>query len=101
MEMLAAIHGLEKCEAKELIQLRSDSKYVVNGIKEWLPAWKKKNWKTSDGKSVKNQDLWQQLDQLNRALKIDWQWVRGHSGNPGNERADALAVAQIRVNSYF
>jgi ribonuclease HI len=100
MEMLAAIRGLEKCEAGELIQLHSDSKYVVNGITEWLPGWKKKNWKTSDGKPVKNQDLWQKLDQLNTTLKIDWRWVRGHNGNAGNERADLLAVSQIKNSGY-
>ena len=73
------------------IVLHLDSSYVRNGITGWIHGWKKKGWRTSDGKPVKNVELWQQLDLLAGKFDIDWRWVKGHAGDPGNERADELA----------
>jgi ribonuclease HI len=82
------------------VTLHLDSQYVRKGITEWLAGWKAKGWRTASGQPVKNVDLWQQLDALvrERGHRIEWRWIRGHSGDPGNERADALAnqgVAQV------
>jgi ribonuclease HI len=86
MELTAAIKALE-CIKKDIpIIIYTDSKYVLEGITKWIFGWKKKNWK-----KVKNIDLWQQLDILNQKFNVDWQWVKGHSGNAGNDIADALA----------
>ncbi|MEB3224507.1 MAG: ribonuclease HI [Synechococcus sp.] len=93
MEMQAAIQALEfvrEHRHQEPIRLFTDSKYVIDGITKWIKGWQKKGWKTATGNPVLNQDLWQQLNQLN-SLKIDWCHVRGHSGEAGNERADAIA----------
>lgn len=95
MEMQAAIAALQYYKdfgQSNIIALYTDSEYVKNGITKWLPGWKKKGWKTSTGKPVLNQDLWEQLDQLD-SPKIEWRYVRGHSGDPGNERCDAIARA--------
>nr|B8HPS9.1 RecName: Full=Ribonuclease H; Short=RNase H [Cyanothece sp. PCC 7425] len=94
MEMQAAIAALEFCQAAghPPVILYTDSEYVKKGITEWLPGWKRKGWKTAQGKPVLNQDLWQVLDQLN-TKSVNWQYVRGHSGNAGNERCDAIARA--------
>jgi len=73
------------------VQVHTDSQYVQKGISEWMSGWKKRGWRTADGKPVKNQDLWQELDALSRKHRIEWNWVRGHAGHPENERADALA----------
>ena len=116
MEMQAAIAALEflsqdKAAAdSEAVILHTDSEYVKNGITKWIKGWKKKGWKTSAGKPVLNKDLWQQLDQLSQTLttqdlKVDWRYVRGHSGNPGNERCDEIARAYshaqpISLNQY-
>jgi ribonuclease HI len=75
------------------VELWSDSKYVLDGLKEWLPGWKAKGWKTASKKPVKNQDLWQRLDALLLQHEITFHWVRGHDDHPENERCDALAVA--------
>lgn len=94
MELQASIVALEAYEASgqtQPITLYTDSEYVRNGITKWISGWKKKGWKTAAGKPVMNQDLWQELDELNSS-KITWQYVKGHSGDPGNERADAIAV---------
>ena len=91
MELMAAIQGLETLKRDCNIQLYTDSKYVLQGITEWLPNWKKRGWKTAARKPVKNEDLWRKLDSAIQKHKIDWQWVKGHSGNAGNERADTLA----------
>lgn len=94
MELQASIVALEAYEASgqtQPITLYTDSEYVRNGITKWISGWKKKGWKTAAGKPVMNQDLWQELDELNSS-KINWQYVKGHSGDPGNERADAIAV---------
>lgn len=95
MELLAAIKALESLTRPCEVCLTTDSQYVRKGILEWLTNWKKKNWITSAKKPVKNKDLWQQLDQLNQTHKIDWQWIKGHSGHPENERADQLANEAI------
>lgn len=92
MELTAAIRALEALKRPGLlVHLYSDSRYVLSGIEQWLPVWKAKAWKTSNRKPVLNQDLWQQLDQLNQQHQVVWHWVKGHSGDTGNERADGLA----------
>jgi ribonuclease HI len=95
MEMQATIAGLEYYQAsgqKEGVVLYTDSQYVINGITKWISGWKKKGWKSSTGKAVLNQDLWEELDALN-SRKIEWRYVKGHSGDEGNERCDRIAVA--------
>jgi len=91
MELTAAIRALEALRRRCHVQLYTDSQYLRNGITEWLPAWKRRGWRTADRKPVKNQDLWEQLDRLAAEHEVEWHWVRGHSGHAGNERADALA----------
>lgn len=92
MEMTAVIQALQALKKPCNITLYTDSKYVMNGITEWLPNWKKNNWRTSNKKSaVKNVDLWQKIDELIAQHEIRWVWVKGHDGNPDNERVDALA----------
>lgn len=95
MELMAAIEALRALKRPVQVTLYTDSKYVCTGIEEWLPAWKQRGWKTADKKPVKNQDLWQVLDHVRGQHQIRWKWVKGHAGNPGNERADALANAAI------
>ncbi len=92
MELTAAIKALEALKSDEIkVDLYTDSKYVMNGINEWIINWKKKNWKTSAKRPVKNVDLWQKLDILNQKYPINWHWVKGHSGDEGNDMADLLA----------
>ncbi|WP_339739054.1 ribonuclease HI [uncultured Maricaulis sp.] len=92
MEMMAAIQALEAMKANHHdIILVTDSGYLRDGIMKWIHGWKKRGWKTADRKPVKNVDLWQRLDVLAQNHKIEWRWVRGHTGDPGNERADELA----------
>jgi ribonuclease HI len=93
MEMMAVIRALEALKRPCQVKLHLDSKYVLQGITEWLPGWKAKGWKTANKQPVKNMDLWQQLDALvnSGGHEIEWIWVKGHAGDPGNERADALA----------
>lgn len=92
MELTAAIKALEAIKSKDIdINLYTDSKYVMNGIKDWIKGWKAKGWKTAAKKPVKNVDLWQRLDTLNATHTVHWHWVKGHSGDEGNEMADALA----------
>ncbi|MDA8574019.1 ribonuclease HI [Alphaproteobacteria bacterium] len=91
MEMMAAIMALESLKRPMAVDLYTDSTYVRSGITEWLPGWKRRNWRTAAKKPVKNVDLWQRLDSAAAAHQIDWHWVKGHAGNPGNERADELA----------
>ena len=90
MEMRAAIEAL-KATGDAPIVLHTDSQYVKNGINDWIRGWKRNGWKTASKKPVKNKDLWQELDALTEDRDIDWRWVKGHSGHPGNERADELA----------
>ena len=91
MELTAAIEGLRALKRPAEVILYTDSKYVMDGIREWLPNWKARGWRTASKKPVKNKDLWQELDAETQRHEIHWKWVRGHTGNPGNEAADALA----------
>lgn len=92
MELTAVIEALKALKVRCVISLYTDSKYVMDGVNEWLPNWKKNNWRTSNKKSaVKNMDLWQQLDSLLEKHEILWNWVKGHNGHPENERVDKLA----------
>ena len=93
MEMMAAIQALETLNRPCRVELHTDSQYVMKGITEWLPGWKARGWKTAAKQPVKNVDLWQRLDALvtGAGHRIEWRWVKGHDGDPGNERADALA----------
>jgi ribonuclease HI len=91
MEMTAVIRALESLKRPSTVEVHTDSQYVQKGISEWMAGWKRRNWRTADGKPVKNQDLWLQLDALSQLHTIEWKWVRGHNGHPENERADALA----------
>ena len=91
MELTAAIEALNALKGSRKVLLHTDSTYVMNGINEWLPRWKERGWKTVAKKPVKNQDLWQALDQAISFHQVEWNWVRGHSGVSGNEEADALA----------
>ena len=91
MELLAAIEALNALKGPRSVILHTDSKYVMDGINDWMPNWKKRGWKTSAKKPVKNQDLWMALDEAIARHQIKWKWVRGHTGVPGNEEADALA----------
>ena len=91
MELTAAIEGLRALKRPAEVILYTDSKYVMDGIREWLPNWKARGWRTASKKPVKNKDLWQELDAETQRHEIRWKWVRGHTGNPGNEAADALA----------
>jgi ribonuclease HI len=95
MELKAAIEALKALNGSREVLLYTDSKYVMDGIERWMPAWKARGWKTAARKPVKNQDLWQELDRLRNGHSIQWKWVRGHTGNPGNEEADALANRAI------
>lgn len=91
MELTAVIRALGALERPMQVELHTDSQYVQKGITEWLPGWKRRGWKTADRKPVKNVDLWQELEGLVARHQVRWHWVRGHAGNPGNERADRLA----------
>jgi ribonuclease HI len=92
MEMMAVIVGLEALQRGCSVKITTDSQYVMKGMMEWLPAWKKRNWKTAGKKPVKNVDLWQRLEKAAKGHEIEWEWVRGHQGHVENERADQLAV---------
>ena len=93
MELMAAIQALEALTRPCKVELHTDSQYVRTGITEWLPGWKARGWRTAARQPVKNVDLWQRLDALvsGAGHAIEWRWVKGHAGDPGNERADALA----------
>ena len=98
MELTAAINGLDYLQAPCTVKLFTDSVYLKNGITKWIHKWKENNWKTSSGKSVKNKDLWQKLELLvKKHEKVDWLWVKGHSGNSKNDKADTLAKSAIYV----
>ena len=88
MELMAAIQGLKALNENCIVHLTTDSKYVMDGINSWIMNWKKNNWKNSQKQSVKNKDLWIQLDKLNEQHDVNWHWVKGHSGHPQNELAD-------------
>lgn len=91
MELTAAIQGLEALKKQCRVELNTDSKYVLQGITEWLHNWKKRGWKTAGNKPVKNEDLWRRLDAAGSRHTIEWKWVKGHSGHKENDRADELA----------
>jgi len=95
MELRAAIESLKALKKPCHITIYSDSKYVIQGMTEWIHGWKKKAWKNANKKPVANQDLWQELDQASRRHEVTWEWVRGHAGHPENERADELARMAI------
>ena len=91
MELMAPINALKNINSKDPIQIFTDSKYVKNGITEWINTWVLNNWKTSKKENVKNKDLWLELHKLNQSLNVKWNWVKGHSGHKQNEIADQLA----------
>lgn len=91
MELTAVIEALASLKRSCDVTIHTDSQYVRKGITEWIHGWKRRGWRTADGKPVKNAELWQRLDALRELHQVDWRWVRGHAGDPGNERADALA----------
>jgi len=95
MELTAVICALQALKRPVRVRLYTDSEYVRRGITEWIGAWKARGWRTAERKPVKNQDLWQQLDQLASGHDIEWHWVPGHAGVPGNERVDRLANEAI------
>jgi ribonuclease HI len=99
MELMAVIQALSALKRPCEVTLFLDSQYVLKGITEWLPGWKAKGWRTAGKQPVKNVELWQQLDTLVQqgGHRIDWRWVRGHNGDPGNERADALANRGVEL----
>lgn len=96
MELTATIRGLKLLKEPCEVTLYTDSKYVLQGYTEWLPGWRGKGWKTADKKPVKNVDLWQALEEIAAQHNITWEWVKGHSGHPENDRVDALAVAEAK-----
>jgi ribonuclease HI len=91
MELMAAIRALEALTRPCRVELTTDSRYVQQGIRDWMANWKRNNWKTANKKPVKNKDLWMELDALVNNHDVTWHWVKGHSGHPENERADELA----------
>lgn len=104
MELTAVIRGLQSLKRSSRVKVVTDSRYVMQGVTEWMPRWKKSFWRTAAKKPVKNRDLWEQLDNLVANHRVEWEWVRGHAGHPENERADELANQGIdelllRVNS--
>ena len=100
MEIMAVIMALETIEVDDEITVFTDSKYVQKGINEWIKNWKINGWRSSNKKPVKNKDLWIQLDDLTSKLKINWVWIKGHSGHLGNERADFLANQGVNSGDY-
>ena len=97
MELMAAIVALETAPETSIVRLHTDSKYVKEGITQWITNWKRNGWRTANRKPVKNIDLWQRLDAAVARHEISWHWIKGHSGHPENERADALAVAAAQT----
>lgn len=95
MELMAAIQGIEALKRPCAATLTTDSQYVRQGITKWIHGWKKNNWRTAQKKPVKNKELWQRLEQATTDHELTWNWVKGHSGDPDNERVDALANLAI------
>jgi ribonuclease HI len=91
MELMEAIQALESLKRPSTVQLYTDSKYLLDGITKWLPGWERNGWKTASRQPVKNADLWRRLVEAKQPHKVTWHWVKGHEGDPGNERADQLA----------
>lgn len=98
MELMAAIRALEALKRPCPVKIVTDSEYVMKGITEWMDAWKARGWRTAGKKPVKNRELWERLDRQIQRHEVNWQWVRGHSGHEGNERADELAREAIPGN---
>lgn len=97
MELMAVIEALNALKRPCQVILYTDSNYVRQGITTWIHSWKAKGWKTADKKPVKNEDLWKTLDEAAKRHKVDWRWVKGHAGDPGNERADRLANKGVEL----
>ncbi|MDN5873215.1 MAG: ribonuclease HI [Sinobacteraceae bacterium] len=98
MELMAAIMALESLKRHCQVSLHTDSQYVMRGITEWLPNWRRRQWRTAANKPVKNADLWQRLDTAVQRHAVEWHWVKGHAGHAGNEAADALANQGLDEN---
>ena len=98
MELMATINALKEMSTRDLIEIFTDSKYVKNGITEWVNTWILNNWKTSKKEDVKNKDLWIELYKLNKSLNIKWNWVKAHAGDPLNEEVDMLAKKAADLN---
>jgi ribonuclease HI len=99
MELTAVIEALAALKRQSNVVIHTDSQYVKNGITVWIHGWKSRGWTTADKRPVKNMELWQRLDALNTAHQVTWRWVKGHSGDPGNERADALANKGVALSN--
>lgn len=97
MELTAALEALKTLKRPCRVTLFSDSRYLKDGITQWLPGWKARGWRTADRSPVKNEDLWRALDEARARHDVDWRWVRGHAGDPMNERVDALARAAAQA----
>ena len=97
MELMAAIAALEALKRPSRVRLTTDSTYVKNGITQWLPNWKRRNWRTAGKKPVKNADLWRRLEAATAPHQVEWAWVKGHAGHPDNERADELARQGVEL----
>ncbi|MBI1188496.1 MAG: ribonuclease HI [Alphaproteobacteria bacterium] len=97
MELMGAIAALEALTRASHVHLHTDSQYVKNGVTQWIHNWKKNGWRTADRKPVANEDLWRRLDEAQARHSVHWKWVKGHAGDPMNERADALARSAIRA----
>lgn len=97
MELMAAIEALSALKKPSTVTLHTDSKYVMDGLTKWIHGWKKNGWKTADKKPVKNEDLWRRLDAANAIHQVTWKWVKGHSDDVMNNRADELARAAIKT----
>ena len=97
MELMAAIAALEALKRPSRVRLTTDSTYVKNGITQWLPNWKRRNWCTAGKKPVKNADLWRRLEAATAPHQVEWAWVKGHAGHPDNERADELARQGVEL----
>ena len=95
MELTAAIEALRAIKEPCEVEMYTDSEYLRDGITAWVASWKARNWRTADRKPVKNEDLWRQLDELCARHKVQWRWLKGHAGNPDNERCDTLARSEI------
>ena len=98
MELMAPINALKNINSKDPIEIFTDSKYVKNGITEWINTWELNNWKTSKKENVKNKDLWLELHKLNQSLNVKWNWVKAHAGDPLNEEVDIMAKKAANLN---